>query len=62
MTEGLAVFAVPTQRDSADEEGEYDGDNEKEDGSPERNDQNGTHGERRYRREDPRHFVGQPVT
>ena len=49
MTAGLAVFAVPAQRDSADEEGEDDGDNEKKDGSPERNDQNGAHGERRDR-------------
>ena len=62
MTAGLAVFAVPAQRDSADEEGEDDGDNEKKDGSPERNDQNGAHGERRDRREDPRHLVGEPVT
>ena len=62
MTAGLAVFAIPAQRDSADEEGEDDGDNEKKDGSPERNDQNGAHGERRDRREDPRHLVGEPVT
>ena len=59
---GLAVLAVLTQGDPTDVEGQDYGDDEKENGGPKRNDEDGAYGEGRDCGKDAGHLVGEPVT